>query len=120
MSLAYLLDENLPPSLRKQLLRLDPLLGLKRIGDPGAPPLATPDPVILEWCEANGYVLVTNNRHSMPLHLSGHLLRGHHVPGILVVTASLTYRRLVDELIVIAGASLANEYKDQIRRLPIT
>ena len=42
------------------------------------------DPVILEWIACNNYILVTNNRRTMPGHFGNHLKTGGHVPGILI------------------------------------
>jgi hypothetical protein len=120
VSIQYLIDENLPLHWRKQLLRHAPALVVMRIGDPGAPPLHSTDPALIDWCEENEFVLVTNNRRSMPRHLADHMAAGRHVPGIFVIDPSMTVGRLFDELILIAGASLENEYQDQIRHLPFT
>src|SRR5271157_1819685 len=109
MNIRYLLDENLPPHWRKHLMNHEPTLVVCRVGDPGAPALGTADPAILEWCEANGFVLVTNNRKSLPGHLLDHLANGKHVPGILVLSATINTRRLVEDLILIAGASFEGE-----------
>ena len=83
--ICYLLDEYMPSALRVQLLRRAPDLVGWMIGDPGAPRYGTLDPDILLWCEANGFLFVTRNRQSMPVHLQEHLAAGHHIPGIFVV-----------------------------------
>ncbi len=116
----YLLDEHIAPSYRAQLLRAAPDLVVWLIGDPGAPPRGTLDPEILIWCEENGFILVTNNRRSMPRHLSDHLATGHHVPGILVITPAMSMGDLIDKLILIAGTSKDDEYQDLLLYLPLT
>ena len=116
----YLLDEHIAPAFRAQLLRAAPGLEVWIIGDPGAPTLGTHDPAILTWCEANGFILITNNRRSMPRHLAAHLALGRHLPGILVVNPGLSMGDLIDELVLIAGASDADEYRDLILYLPLT
>ena len=65
MTIQYLLDENLPPLYREQLLRLQADLTVWMVGDPGVPPKSTLDPEILIWCEQNQFILVTNNRTSI-------------------------------------------------------
>ena len=65
----YLLDENVDPVYASELIRRDPVLIVWRIGTPGAPPKGTSDPDLLIWCEAHAFVLVTNNRKSVPAHL---------------------------------------------------
>jgi len=79
--LKYLLDEHVSPAYRKQLLRREPGLTVNLIGDPGVPPRGTPDPDSLLWCEGSGFVIITNNRHSMPRHLADHLAGGGHSRG---------------------------------------
>ena len=68
--LKYLLDENVKRVYQVQLLRQEPDLIVRMVGDPGNPCRGTPDPEILIWCETHGCVLVTNNRASMPIHRS--------------------------------------------------
>ena len=66
MTIQYLLDEHIAPLYRTQLVRQAPDLVVRMIGDPDAPPKGTLDPEILIWCETHNFILVTNNRKSMP------------------------------------------------------
>lgn len=116
----YLLDEHIDPIYRAQLLRAVPDLEVWIIGDPGAPRRGTPDPEVLIWCEEHAFMLVTNNRKSMPRHLADHLAHGRHVPGILVINPALTVGQLIDELVLIALASEMEEYRDLLLYLPLT
>ena len=120
MTGSYLLDEHLPTWWPATILKAAPALKVWAIGDPGAPPLQAPDPLILEWCEANDFILVTNNRKSMPRHLADHVALGRHIPGILVMNPALPIGELLDELVLIAGASDEHEYRDLILYLPLT
>lgn len=67
--LCFLLDENLSPVIKRELLKVEPKMIILRVGDKGAPPLGTADEVILEWLQESGFILVTDNRKSMPEHL---------------------------------------------------
>lgn len=116
----FLLDENVPPRLRRALARHWPEIVVWMVGDEDAPPLGTLDPEILVWCEANGFALVTYNRSSMPLHLQAHLDVGRHVSGIFVLSESLSIGAIVDDLSLIWGASFPGEFADQIQHLPLT
>ena len=115
----YLIDENISPEYRTQLLNHEPSLKVLAVGDEGAPPKSTPDPEILEWCEQNQFSLITNNRDSMLQHLSDHLAAGNHVPGIFTINRRVSMGLIIDELILIAGASDENEYIDQITYIPL-
>jgi hypothetical protein len=116
----YLLDEHINPRLRKALKRLAPDIVVWRIGDPITPLLSTPDQEILLWCEERGFSLVTNNRESMPVHLREHLAAGKHVPGIFTLNPDMTLGETADELVLIWGASEAEEYTDQLNYLPLS
>ena len=120
MSLRYLLDENIHPSYKKQLLFKRPELVVHAVGDPGFPQKGTLDPEILLWCEDNNLVLITNNRKSMPVHLRDHVARGRHIPGIITLNSEMSLGETIDELILIAETTLVDEYQDSIRYLPIT
>ncbi len=62
MTLQYLMDENVDPVYALQLRRQQPDLVVWAVGEPNTPPKSTLDPEILLWCEANNFILVTNNR----------------------------------------------------------
>jgi hypothetical protein len=91
-----LLDEHLSPEYRNQIQRREPEIVAWVVGDPGAPTRGTPDPAILHWCEEHHFVLLTNNRKSMPNHLATHLGSGRHVPGILVINPEWSFGALLD------------------------
>ena len=115
----YLLDENLPALYRTQLTRRAPQLVVWMIGDPGAPPRGTKDPFILDWCAQQDFVLVTNNRASMPGHLADHIAEGKHVPGILVFRPKATISQILNDLILIAKVADDSEFQDRIERVPL-
>ena len=115
----YLLDENVNPAFRTALLRHSPAMTVWRVGDPGVPPSGTLDPDILDWCEENRFILVTNNRKSMPEHLGDHLAGGRHIPGIFELNPDMSIRETVEELVLIQEASTMDEYQDIILYLPI-
>jgi Domain of unknown function (DUF5615) len=110
MAVRYLLDEHLNPAYRAQLVRREPELIVRIIGDLDAPPKGTLDPEILIWCEINNFILVTNNRKSMPGHLTDHLAADRHIPGIFTIDFSESIGQTVEELITIARASFEDEY----------
>lgn len=119
MTLKYLIDENVAPIYAVQLRRREPNLIVQVVGDPGTPPKGTPDPDVLLWCEEHGFVLVTNNRRSMPVHLADHIAQGHYVLGIILLNPNLSIGQNLEELIIIALGSFDDEYQDRIVHLPL-
>lgn len=116
----YLLDENVDPILRQELLRLEPTLTVWQVGMLGSPKLGTPDPEILIWCEENEFILVTNNRKSMSGHLQQHLAKNRHATGIFTLSENMNLGETIEELLLIASASSAEEYRNLILYLPIS
>lgn len=117
--ITYLTDENVDLVYMRQIRRREPQIVVRAVGEPGAPPKGTLDPEILEWCEVNQFVLVTNNRTSMPPHLTDHLKAGRHIPGILILSANMSIGAIINELIFLAKAVSDKEFQDQIRHMPI-
>ena len=62
---------------------------------------------------------VTRNRRSMPTHFAEFLEAGGHVPGILMVGEDFSVARLSEDLILIWGASEAEEWRDRLVYLPL-
>lgn len=118
MTLKYLLDENVDPSYKIQLTRRNPDICMWVIGEPNTPSRGTLDPEILLWCEEYDFILVTNNRTSMPVHLADRIAEGHHIPGIFVLSTKLSMGQNIDELIFLAEASFEKEFQDKIIHLP--
>jgi hypothetical protein len=116
----FLLDEHVGARLQRALLRRQREMVVWRIGDAGAPPRGSLDPQILLWCERNDFALVTNNRASMPIHLSEHLAAGHHVPGIFTLNDDMSIGETVEELLLLWTAANPQEYADQLNYLPVS
>ncbi len=120
MSLHYLMDENVAPLYKRQLLKKNPEIRVYTVGEPGCPPRSTLDPEILAWCEENRCLLVTNNRASMPAHLAAHLGQGRHVSGILILNERMSAGEMIEELLLIAEEGIPSAYQDCITYLPVT
>lgn len=120
MAIQYLFDENVDPLYVIQLRRRKPDLVILAVGELSAPFRGTLDPEILIWCEIHNFILVTNNRRSMPVHLSAHLAEARHIPGIFLLNPKLSVGENIEELILIAEVSDDDEYRDRIDYLPLS
>ena len=119
MTLKYLIDENVNPLYPNQIRRREPGIVIQAAGEPETPPKGTLDPENLYWCEDYQFVLVTNNRTSMPIHLTDHIALGRHIPGIFILNSNLSIGENLEELILIAIASDEDEYQNRIVYLPL-
>ena len=114
-----LFDENLAPFFLEQLLRREPGLVVRRVGGVDAPPTGTADPEILRWCERHQFLLVTNNRRTMPAHLAEHMANGGHAPGVLLLDLEVSAGRILDGLLAVARAPDEDEYMDRVGYIPL-
>lgn len=115
----FLLDENINRALQRQLRRLDAHLEVLAVGDPGAPNVGTADPEILAWIEENEYILVTENRRTMPDHLANHFAAGRHIPGVLWLRPRVGLGRIMEELYLLGSVCAAEEFRDCTLYLPL-
>jgi hypothetical protein len=103
----FLLDENLSYRLKIALLHLDPTIDILRVGDPGTPPLGTLDPEVLHYLESSQRILITDNRKSMPDHLTAHWATGGHLKGTILGASKKSYRRISTKSV----SSLGNYFR---------
>jgi hypothetical protein len=89
-----------------------------RGGDPPDLPVGSDDPAILLWAEREGCILVTEDVHTMPGHLTDHLQAGHHSPGLFVIRVGYSIGKLVSHPELVAHAGEAADYQDAITYVP--
>lgn len=122
MPLRLLLDENVRGLLWRALLHHNrgviDVVDVARVGDPPDLALGAADPPILVWAEREDRLLVCLDKSTMQTHLTEHLARGRHCPGILVVRPGVSLREVVDQLVLVCHASDASEWADQMRFIP--
>lgn len=119
MKSRFLLDEHVNRAIQRQLRRLDSRIDALAINDPGAPPAGTPDPDLLLWLEENGYILVTENRSTIPIHLADHYTAGRHVPGVFWIRPGARLGAVIEELYLIWYTSIADEFRDRTLFIPL-
>lgn len=113
-----LFDEDVPVVLILAMVRRHPEIDQLRIGSPGAPPFSSSDQAILRWCEAEGRQLVSLDRSTMPETFADHLLAGRHSPGVFIVRRRAELHRVVEDLLLVVGASDPAEWRDRVVTLP--
>ena len=76
------------------------------------------DSEVLAKAAAEGRVLVTHDRKTVPLHF-GRFIQTQSSRGVLVVSQRAEVLRIIEDLILIWVASDAQEYINSIRTLPL-
>ena len=122
MALSFVLDEHLRGPLWQAIfrhnLRAAEQLDVIRVGDTPDLPLEIGDPEILLWAERESRILVTEDRHTMAIHLQEHLASGHRSPGILIIRPDQRMRALIECLVLIAHAGEPTDFADLITYIP--
>ncbi|MBV8819679.1 MAG: DUF5615 family PIN-like protein [Acidobacteriaceae bacterium] len=78
-----------------------------------------PDPEVLAIAARESRVLLSHDCKSMPAHFGDFLQSGGSIPGLILVPQFLSIGEAVEELLLIWGASEAEEWKDRLIRLPL-
>ena len=99
----FLLDEHINPAIQRQLHRLAPTLEVLVVGQSDAPSKGTSDPDLLIWLEENNYILVTENRSTIPVHLADHFAQGRHIPGVFWVRPNVNIGQIIEENYISSG-----------------
>ena len=86
----FLLDEHINPAIQRQLQRLSPEIDVRCVGQHNAPAKGTLDATLLLWAEANMFILVSEDRRTLPDGFSLHLTSGHRSYGILWLRPGVT------------------------------
>lgn len=122
MALSFVLDEHLRGPLWQAILRHNlrgaEQLDVMRVGDTSELPLEIGDPEILLWAQRESRILVTEDRHTMAIHLREHLASGHRSPGVLIIRPNQRMRALVECLVLIAHAGDPSNFADAITYIP--
>ena len=113
-----LFDEDVPVALILAVVRKNASIDQLRIGAPGAPPFGSTDAAILKWCEREGRQLVSLDRSTMPETFAEHLVAGNHSPGVVIIRRKATLIRVIDDLLLVLGASDPAEWHDRVVTLP--
>jgi hypothetical protein len=117
--LAFLFDECTDPDLIDALLRREPAIDVVRVGWDDAPPRGTRDPDLLIAAETMGRMLVSNDRRTMPGHISDHFSSGHHTPGVALLRGGFSMGEYVEGLLMLWSATTAEEWIDGMVYIPM-
>ncbi|QQS46541.1 MAG: DUF5615 family PIN-like protein [Acidobacteriota bacterium] len=76
-----------------------------------------PDPKVLQLAAQEGRVLITADKATMPMHFAAFIAVAES-PGVLIVPRHLTVRDTAEALLLIWGATEAEEWVNRITYLP--
>jgi hypothetical protein len=110
-------DENFVGDILRGLCRRRPDLDIVRVQDVGL--TATPDPDVLAWAAAEGRILLTHDRDTIPNFAYHRVRAGQTMPGVFLVSDRLTIGQAIDEILLAVECLTAEECKDFVRFFPL-
>jgi hypothetical protein len=110
-------DENFDGILIRGLLRRLPDLDLVRVHDVGL--ANTDDPLILDWAAAQGRILLTHDRNTVPGFAFDRVRQAQPMPGVFVVDDRMPVGQALDELTLFIQSSEADEWIDRVIYFPL-
>lgn len=117
MTIRFIADENIDPDLVLGLPRRVEEFDIVRVQDVGL--RTADDPTILQWAADEGRVLVTHDIRTVPDFAHERVVAGLLMPGVFVVPTYMPIREAIDELTLIAAASVPHEWDNRVVYLPL-
>jgi hypothetical protein len=109
--------ENFNNDVIRGLRRRDPAFDIVRVQDSDV--AGKDDPAVLAWCADQKRILLTHDVRTVTRFAYERVVAGLPMPGVIEASLSLPLSRVIDDLHVLASASLEGEWEGQVRFLPI-
>lgn len=117
MTVRFLADENFNRKIVVGLQRRIEDLNLVRVQDVGL--RTADDPEVLEWAAEHSRVLLTHDIQTVPDFAHQRVIAEHRMAGVIVVPATFAIGDAIDDLALVAEASLGDEWSNQVHYLPL-
>jgi hypothetical protein len=122
MALRYVLDENLRGPVWEALSRANSRrqtpLELSCVGEEADLQLGMADRDLLQWAEEHGFVVVSSDIRTMPVHHNAHLQAGRHGPGVFLLGMPCSIPEVLEALFYYAEESDDTLWRDRITFIP--
>ena len=112
----FVADENFDNRILRGLLLRKPDLDIVRVQDLEI--AGTDDDSVLAWADRAERVLLTHDQRTVPQYAYERLQRGETVAGVIVVKDTLSLGSVIEDILLIAEATSADEWVNQVQRLP--
>ncbi len=113
----FVCDENFDNRILRGLLHLNPDLDVVRVQDLAI--AGQDDLTVLAWAEQHKRILLTHDQRTMPPFAYQRLSAGQMIAGLIIVKDSLPIKLVIEEILIIAECSSADEWMNQVRFLPL-
>ena len=113
----FLSDENFNGKILRGLRIRQPDVDFVRVQDTDL--CSAPDPEVLEWAAREKRILLTHDLETMIKYANERIAAGLAMTGVVFVHDSLAPGIVIEDLLVILGASEASEWENRVEYLPL-
>lgn len=113
----FLADEDLRSAIRSAVLRQEPRIHFATVRGMGWG--GKSDDEVLELAAVQGLIVVSHDMRTMPAAAYARMARSATLAGLLLAPQTYPIRPLADELVLIWGASTAEEWVGRVEYLPL-
>jgi predicted nuclease of predicted toxin-antitoxin system len=110
-------DENFNNRILRGIWRIEPSLDIVRVQDTQV--AGHGDEAILAWAAKENRILLTHDFDTIINFAYERIRAGQPMAGVLQVNEFIPIGRVVDYIILAAGASLEGEWENQVRYVPL-
>src|SRR5437762_10205378 len=115
--LRLLAGESFNSDIVRGVRRRNSAVDIVRVQDEGLS--GVEDPAVLEWAAHAGRVLLTHDVSTMTRYAYDRVREGKPMPGVFEVSRKTPIGNIIDDILLIADASLPQEWEGQVRYLPL-
>lgn len=113
----FLADASLRGAIVRGCRRREPGIDFLSAHEAGL--AGVPDPEVLQSAAEQDRILVSSDFHTMPQHFADFLQRHTSSPGLILVPQYLPIGEGIEDLLLIWGASEADEWLNRIGTIPL-
>jgi predicted nuclease of predicted toxin-antitoxin system len=113
----FLADENFSNRILRGLRREQAEVDIVRVQDTEI--FGADDPTVLAWAAAEERILLTHDVRTMPKYAYERVRAGQPMPGVIAVHLDAPIGAVIEDLLVVIGASEPAEYEGQVVYLPL-
>jgi hypothetical protein len=115
--LAFASDENFNNDIVRGLRRRNPDLDIVRVQDVGLS--GAVDPAVLAWAAQEDRISLTHDVSTITRYAYDRVRAGKSMPGVFEVSRNVAVRVAIEDILLLAEVSIENEWRCQVRYLPL-
>ena len=113
----YLFDEDLNGRIVRRVRRRISDLDSRTVQEIDLPEAS--DPTVLDWAASQGRIVITHDHRTMRPCAEDRLKAGLPMTGLILVRQTAPLGQVIDDLVLIAGVTTAEEWNGTIVFLPL-